>query len=311
MTSLGRASSRRPSRALLAVLVAFASLCVSLGTSLTVGAGSAEAATVGWTRVSSSVLGPTPLGLKVLVDSRPAHHSALYSISRTVAGQLHYLGLPVTFGGYGSTAQAPGRITVTEDSTGCLNGAGAVTHYWFSKLTDGHTVIDHAAIAVCPRTFSSPSWQWTTVLRHEFGHAVGLNHYNSTYGGRWQIMLGTSAQARDYQSGDVAGLRWLAHNGPTIRSLYPMKVSSSQRFTAGTIAVAGTATNPIAPGASVTVALTDNGVKVTGAISINLLTHTFVLVYPWKGGSHTLCVQARSTTSASTSSTSAGCATWS
>jgi hypothetical protein len=61
------------------------------------------------------------------------------------------------------------------------------------------------------RANPSPTW-WTGTLMHEIGHAMGLGHYESSYGGTYQLMR--SANGPDFvKNGDTNGLRDVAPAG--------------------------------------------------------------------------------------------------
>jgi len=66
-----------------------------------------------------------------------------------------------------------------------------------------------ADIEINPAVVGTP-WSSSTLL-HEMGHAAGLDDYNGTVGGAWQVMRTSSvAGLTDYQAGDINGLRALA-----------------------------------------------------------------------------------------------------
>lgn len=299
-----------PTRHFAPLLAVLAAVAAALPLSLVTTAGGAGAAgNVGWLREDTSVLGVTPFGLRVVVDRSTPHHAANYRLSRSVALELNSFGLPVTFGAWGSTRQATGKLVITESAFGCNGGAQAITRTWLHTLTDGRHVIERGEISVCPSMFRLPSWKWSAVLRHEFGHAVGLGHYNAQFNGSWQIMLGTDARVRDYQAGDRAGLRWLAHNAAAIKARYQLKFSSSQSYQTGSIVITGSVVNPADTSMPVTVTLTDNGQTALAPVPVDPATHRYTLAWVWPGsGSHLLCVKAQTPGSLSTSSS---CSTWS
>lgn len=77
------------------------------------------------------------------------------------------------------------------------------------------------------RANPSTTW-WTGTLMHEITHAMGLGHYDSTYGGSYQLMR--SANGPDYiKSGDVNGLRDVAPAGRI--SAYVTPKLASGRYT--------------------------------------------------------------------------------
>lgn len=297
-------------RAFAGLLTMLAALALAVPLALVTPAGGAGAASnVGWLREDPSLLGVTPFGLRVVVDRMTPHHAANYRLSRSVALELNSFGLPVTFAAWGSTRQVTGKLVVTESSFGCTGGAQAVTRTWLHTLTDGHHVIERAEISVCPSMFRLPSWKWSAVVRHEFAHAVGLGHYNRQFNGSWQIMLGTDVRVRDYQSGDRAGLHWLARNASAIKARYQLKFSIAQVYNLGSIVITGSAENPADVSMPITVTLTDNGQAAAAPVLVDPATHRYTFAWVWPGsGSHTLCVKAQTPRALSTSSS---CSNWS
>jgi hypothetical protein len=57
--------------------------------------------------------------------------------------------------------------------------------------------------------YKSGSWSgavWGGVFRHEIAHCLGLEHYEATYGGVYQLMRSV-AGGSGYQAGDINGIR--------------------------------------------------------------------------------------------------------
>lgn len=112
----------------------------------------------------------------------------------------------------GQHTTAPGQISVSVATTspcGALNwfaaiGCGAA--YWVDDR------IEFGQVWICT-CLTADAGVYGTII-HEFGHALGLMHYNPDYEGQVQVMFPTYAPGMiRFRSGDVNGLRKLTANG--------------------------------------------------------------------------------------------------
>lgn len=83
----------------------------------------------------------------------------------------------------------------------------------YDLIYQARTTVSAARYASNPST----SW-WVGTLMHELGHAVGLDHYNSAYGGSYQLMRWAGGP-NVLRSGDANGLRRVAPAGHISASL--------------------------------------------------------------------------------------------
>lgn len=110
------------------------------------------------------------------------------------------------------TGPTPTRRFVVVFGSGCSE-SGALGCTITSTQGTYRMIFQAKTIVTLSRYRANPSttW-WTGTLMHEIVHAMGLGHYDSAYGGTYQLMR--SANGPDYiKSGDVNGLRDVAPAG--------------------------------------------------------------------------------------------------
>ena len=176
----------------------------------------------GYTLSNSQIIGEAPNGFKVWSEPVGRHHKSIASYSSSISTQLRGYGLPVRYAGYGSPAKTRGIITVTEGSRGCTGSSTTLanTFWYYASLPGGGYYMYRSDIVICPSRYAYLSTsQRVAMLRHEFGHTMGLGHTNYTYNGSVQIMNAyLHSGITNYRSGDVAGLKRLARGTATVRS---------------------------------------------------------------------------------------------
>lgn len=184
----------------------------------------ADATTTGGYVLSSSrIVGEAPGGFKVYLSPYAPHRGSISPLISATTRDLRSFGLPVTYHGYGHPAHVRGIITVSEGASGCSGGSSVLanTYWYYGSLRGGGLYMYRADVVICPTRFGNlPTWQQAAIVRHEFGHAMGLGHMNTTYRGFVQIMSSyTHTGVSMYRSGDAAGLRRLAAGAARVRSL--------------------------------------------------------------------------------------------
>jgi len=206
------------SRGLACLTAVLAMLITGLASPTSVGATTLH----GYTLSNSQIIGVSPNGFKVWIEPTGSHRHSIASYSRSIGTQLRYYGLPVHYAGYGSPAKTRGIITVTEGSRGCSGSSTTIanTFWYYASVPGGGYYMYRSDIVICSARYQALSTaKRVAVLRHEFGHAMGLGHTNYTYNGSVQIMNAyLHSGIRSYRSGDVAGLKRLARGTATVRS---------------------------------------------------------------------------------------------
>jgi hypothetical protein len=209
---------RRRVRRIAGCLVAAAGLLV--GASVAVAPATA-AAPVGYRLSDSRIVGEAPGGFRIYLSPSAPHRAAISPLISATAGNLRSFGLQVTYAGYGRPAHARGIITVSEGSRGCAGGSSVLanTYWYYGAMRGGGYYMYRSDIVICPSRFvRSAAWQRAAIVRHEFGHAMGLGHMNTAYRGLVQIMSSyTHHGVSMYRPGDIAGLRRLAAGAARVR----------------------------------------------------------------------------------------------
>ena len=176
----------------------------------------------GYTLSNSQIIGEAPNGFKVWSEPTGRHKVSIARYSSAISTQLRGYGLPVSFAGRGTPAKTRGIITVTEGSRGCSGSSTTIanTFWYYASVPGGGYYMYRSDIVICSARYQALSTaKRVAVLRHEFGHAMGLGHTNYTYNGSVQIMNAyLHSGIRSYRSGDVAGLKRLARGTATVRS---------------------------------------------------------------------------------------------
>ncbi len=182
----------------------------------------AQAAAPGYLLSSSRIVGEAPGGFQVYLSPYAPHRGTMSPAISIITANLRSFGLPVAYKGYGHPAHVRGIITVSEGPGGCTGGSAVLANtYWsYGSLRGGGLYMYRSDIVICAARYArSPSWQRAAILRHEFGHAMGLAHLNSTYGGHYQVMAAyTHDYVSQYGAGDAAGLRHLAAGAARVRA---------------------------------------------------------------------------------------------
>jgi hypothetical protein len=130
--------------------------------------------------------------------------------------------------GFGADLVYAGKTTVTGptstrrfvvvfgsgcSSTNALGCTVTSTQGTYKLIFQAKTIVTLSRYRANPST----TW-WTGTLMHELAHASGLGHYESSYGGSYQLMR--SASGPDYiKSGDANGLRALGRAGTVSATL--------------------------------------------------------------------------------------------
>jgi len=176
----------------------------------------------GYTLSNSQIIGEAPNGFKVWSEPTGRHKVSIARYSSAISTQLRGYGLPVRYAGRGNPAKTRGIITVTEGSRGCSGSSTTLanTFWYYSSLPGGGYYMYRSDIVICPSRYANLSYgQRVAMLRHEFGHTMGLGHTNYTYNGSVQIMNAyLHSGVANYRSGDVAGLKRLARGTATVRA---------------------------------------------------------------------------------------------
>jgi hypothetical protein len=124
--------------------------------------------------------------------------------------------------GFGVDLRYGGRTTDTAPTAAhrfvVVWGSGCATASALACTTNGmqgayHYVYQARTVVMASRYAANPSPSaWLGTLMHEIAHAVALEHFDGTYGGRYQLMRWAGGP-NAIQAGDANGLRRLAPGG--------------------------------------------------------------------------------------------------
>jgi hypothetical protein len=106
---------------------------------------------------------------------------------------------------------APGEILLSVSATNsCMaaNVSCGEPYFGGRRPADSRPLVESGRIWIDPVILSQPSFSLRHVIRHELGHALGLNHYEALYKGYYQVMAPGSSPTF-YQPGDRNGLSFL------------------------------------------------------------------------------------------------------
>ncbi|HWL35811.1 MAG TPA: hypothetical protein VNQ77_06435 [Frankiaceae bacterium] len=194
----------------------------------------------------------------------PSAGESLVKAAIAKVNAVSRFGAHVVYGGR-TTATGPTstRRFVVVFGSGCSESTAlgctiTSTQGTYKMVFQAKTIITMSRYRANPST----TW-WTGTLMHEIGHAMGLGHFESTYGGTYQLMR--SAHGPDYiKSGDMNGLRDVAPAGRLSAS-----VTAKPRSTGGYTLVVRTANSGLGGVRAVRTQCTDaNGAwQTTGLVS--------------------------------------------
>jgi hypothetical protein len=175
----------------------------------------------GYTLSNVHIIGESPTGFRVYVSPSATHHKSMSVYTSGISAQLHSFGLPVKYAGYGNPVKVRGIITVSESSRGCTGSTSTLANtFWYYAGMPGGYYMYRSDIVICAARYAHLSGpQRAAVLRHEFGHTMGLGHTNYVYRGSYQVMNAyLHSGVGDYRSGDIVGLKHLAAGTAIVRS---------------------------------------------------------------------------------------------
>lgn len=132
-----------------------------------------------------------------------------------------------------------GQIDVTVSSSSPCRG------YWLAcggpTIVDG--VVHSGQIWVNPRLLERAHSEILNTVRHEFGHTMGLAHFDGWHRGELQVMHSRRFDATNYRAGDRSGIAFTTSGGR------PGVTIDQLRYAAGRVIVGG-ALHRVPPGAS-------------------------------------------------------------
>lgn len=143
----------------------------------------------------------------------PAAGESLVKSAIAKLNAVRGVGAHVVYGGKTSvTSPTSTRRFVIRFGSGCSSSAAlgcttTSTQGTYRMVFQARTILTLSRYRANPST----TW-WTGTIMHEIAHGMGLGHYDSTYGGTYQLMRW--ANGPDYiKTGDANGLRAIAKPG--------------------------------------------------------------------------------------------------
>lgn len=126
----------------------------------------------------------------------------------------------------------------TEDTTYCGGTSiGCALQYAIRRADDVTKTALRGEIWVLPVVDASA--QKLNVVAHEIGHILGLDHYDNVFENSYQVMHSrASIGGAPFQSGDRAGLSYVAHDAKPVGTVEPVTLSG------GKVRVTGWAFDP-------------------------------------------------------------------
>jgi hypothetical protein len=170
---------------------------------------------------------------RLLVHLASGAPSAADSLVRSAIARINGVagfGPDVVYGGrVSATSPGPGHrfLIRWESSSACGSSVRGCT---VTDYQGTYQLIFGARISIISGRYAADPnpERWIGTLAHELGHALGLGHYESSYGGSYQLMRSSSGPNAP-QSGDAAGLRTLDRSG----SLWTRVTADSDAYPSG------------------------------------------------------------------------------
>jgi hypothetical protein len=141
-----------------------------------------------------------------VVRMDPSTPAAVRGLVADVVAQINAAsGLAVRIGPDTTASPAADEIVVRVPEQTICGPAAAGCAANAVASTDGHGVVVHALVEM-KRDLLGSGYE-LPVLLHEFGHAIGLGHYDAPYGGVMQLMWNSvTPDMTTYRAGDRNGL---------------------------------------------------------------------------------------------------------
>jgi hypothetical protein len=155
-------------------------------------------------------------------------------VAQAMAEAQYVTGVHFTWGAPAPSHDATGfreiGVSVTSTSPcGPMSNPGTIgCGGYFTDLV----WVQGAAVYICGCILGDPELLRSTVL-HEFGHAIGLDHYWTEYHGRYQVMSYSATDATRYRTGDVNGLRRMVANAGRTAPHHPPSAAADVRVSNG------------------------------------------------------------------------------